>query len=447
MPADPAQSPILVMAFNRPDYLATTLESLMRQQGVDIGARRIFLFQDGGRNLASGRVACGDDVIRANIDIFCRIVPHGIPLPTYHNLGIAMNFDRAERFAFEELAADAAVFLEDDLELGPFYLATLDRLIGMALADERIGYVAAYGDPRAPLAAQRASPARLIPMGHNWAFGLTRRQWLKQRPYVEQYLAIVRGQDYGRRDHDRIIDLFHSWGLGAPGSSQDIAKSHACILTGTAKVSTYGCYGRYIGRQGVHFNDAIFEKLGFAGTQIIEEDLFAPFAVPQAQLLDFVERARVAALTNNIRHKDGRDDAAAEQAMSALERLTALFQQGRFDEAEPLCVEWLARAPALRDRYGHPAFLKELTRLTLARGRIAEAKQLGARLAQLIPPLDPCVNLLFGRAYIRLGDRDAALAEWRAAMEKDPDAAEARQGLIRLGALPAPDSEPAAARA
>jgi hypothetical protein len=435
MPADPAQAPIVVLAFNRPDYLAATLESLMRQEGVDVAARRVFLFQDGGYNRASGVTYCSDAMIGSNIDMFRRIVPHGIPLVSYHNIGIALNFDRAERFVFEELEADAAVFLEDDLVLGRYYLAVLDRLVGLALTNERVGYVAAYGNPKAPLAIQRGELSRLIPLGHNWAFGLTRRQWLKQRPYVERYLSIVRGQDYLLRDHDRIIDLFHEWGLGAPGSSQDIAKSHACILTGSARVNTYACYGHYIGRRGVHFSNEVFEELGFGGTEVLEEDLFRPAPPSEAELLQFIAEARHGAEMDLLRKSDAPPPTPDDPLpVAALERLTDLFAQGRFDEAETLCVEWLARAPGLRDKYGHPAFLKELTRLGLARGRLAQAREFGDRLAALLPAGDPCVNLLFGRAYARMGLRAEAAAQWHAVLDKMPESVEAQQGLLACGA-------------
>jgi hypothetical protein len=321
VPANPAQAPIIVLAFNRPDYLAETLESLMCQQGVDIRARRVFLFQDGGHNNASGVTYCSDAIIAGNIELFHRIVPHGIPLPAYENLGIALNFDRAERFAFDELKANAAVFLEDDLVLGKYYLATLDRLLGLALTNDRVGYVAAYGNHTAPIAMQLGQPSRLFPLGHNWAFGLTRRQWLRQRPYVEQYLAIVRGQDYLLRDHDRIIDLFHAWGFGAPGSSQDIAKSHACILTGAARVNTYACYGRYIGRRGVHFSDEIFESLGFGKADIVEEDLFQMAAPSEVELLDCIAQARHAAQIDLLRKCNADARAGDRQAAAALDRL------------------------------------------------------------------------------------------------------------------------------
>ena len=76
--------------------------------------------------------------------------PNGAVFESNDNLGIAMNFDRAERYVFEILSADAAIFFEDDMIISPVYLEVLGRLIERALEDERIGYVAAFGNFAAP---------------------------------------------------------------------------------------------------------------------------------------------------------------------------------------------------------------------------------------------------------------------------------------------------------
>jgi hypothetical protein len=425
---DPAEIPILILAFNRPDYLTETLDSLMAQRGVEMATRRVFLFQDGGRNPSSGQVHCSDAVVVNNVDIFRRLVPQGVPIVSYANLGVALNFERAERFAFEELGAEAAIFLEDDFVLGPYYLKTLDQLLALALADERIGYVAAYGDHRAPFAEQQANPSRLTHMSHNWAFGLTRRQWLRQKPFVDQYLALVRGQDYRTRDSDPIIDLFHSWGLGAPGTSQDIAKSHACYLTGAVRLTTYACFGRYIGRQGLHFNDAQFEAMGFGATKVMQEDVFRLVPPTDAELHQMLDAARQGAVAEVVKRRVPRPGVPTpNEAGPALDRVRGLIQGSRFDEAETLALEWLARAPAFRDQYGHPAFLKELTRIALARGRLTRARELADRLAAALPPEDPCVNVLFARAYHKMGAVVAALAEWHVVLAKQPENPEARE--------------------
>jgi GT2 family glycosyltransferase len=144
--------PIAVMAFNRPDYLKQVLDSLLQQQGVDLNNRQITLFQDGGFNEFSGSVRAEPSDVAASVAAFRERFPAARVEHSPTNLGVALNFDRVERWAFEKLAADAAIFLEDDTVLSPHYIRTIDRMLDMAMEDQRIGYVAAYGDWTRPLA-------------------------------------------------------------------------------------------------------------------------------------------------------------------------------------------------------------------------------------------------------------------------------------------------------
>ena len=181
----------MVLASNRPLELAELLASLLRQEGAVIERRKIFLFQDGGLD-ASGARHWSDAVLLENVDIFRRLVPDGIPLPSYLHLGPVLTRDRAERFAFDDLQAEAAVLLGDDMILGRCYLRTLDRLLALASADPRIAQVSADGDTRASLADQRAHSSRLIPLGRAPGRGLLRRDWLRQRRYMDAYLRCAR---------------------------------------------------------------------------------------------------------------------------------------------------------------------------------------------------------------------------------------------------------------
>jgi hypothetical protein len=304
--------PIAILSLNRPDYLYAVLTSLLRQPGI--ADRQVFLFQDGAVNPFSGERKCEDAHVEANADLFATMIPWGKVCTSPHNLGIALNFDRAEHFMFEEIGAPAAIFLEDDMVLGDAYLRVLDRLLDFASISSSMGYVAAYGQHEASLSEQIWRRHELSLMGQNWAFGLTRSQWLRQRPYVTEYLDIVRSADYWYRDHDAIVDLFHSWGLGAPGTSQDIAKSHASILTDSAKVNTFACFGRYIGAVGVHFDPDIFEAAGYGPTPMLQHDISRFEAPTPALLASMVKTARESAMTEAVKTKAQR---ATEEASTA----------------------------------------------------------------------------------------------------------------------------------
>src|SRR5262245_59654092 len=116
--------PVLVLSFNRPHYLRQVLEGL----APGLEGERVHLFQDGAGNAYSGRVAAQPEDVEACIALFRRQFPGGRVHPAPANIGIAENFLRAERFAFEELDAECAYFFEDDLVPVPAYLTVMDRV-------------------------------------------------------------------------------------------------------------------------------------------------------------------------------------------------------------------------------------------------------------------------------------------------------------------------------
>ena len=70
--------------------------------------------------------------------IFRSIVPWGTVLAPSVNLGIALNYERAENYVFETLRSPQALILEDDLVLSSQYLQVIRWLIGFAQQDSRI---------------------------------------------------------------------------------------------------------------------------------------------------------------------------------------------------------------------------------------------------------------------------------------------------------------------
>ena len=262
------QYPIAIMSLNRPNYLEAVLQSLARQIDAELDKRPIALFQDGSVNPFSEQRRARDEDIICCEKLFRDHFPFGAVHSSPDNLGIALNFERAEQHAFEELNGEAAIFLEDDLILSPHYINSLDHLIEVGLNDDRIGHVAVYGHHRTALSQQMTFPDAYVLLEHNWAFGLTRRQWLRSKAYVDACLEIVRNCDYQSRDAKAIHKLYASWGMGCPGDSQDVTKTIACCLTGAAKLNTTTCLGKYIGANGIHMKQEWYDRLGYANTEL-----------------------------------------------------------------------------------------------------------------------------------------------------------------------------------
>ncbi|PZW40076.1 hypothetical protein C8P66_12544 [Humitalea rosea] len=271
--------PIAIMSCNRPVMLYRVLESL-RSQIAPVDAARVGLFQDVAPEEAVEDVAAAS----ACIAIFRSLFPEGSVHATEVNLGTALNFDRAERHLFQTLDAEVGYILEDDMVLSPHYLTAMDMMAAFALSEERVGTFAAYGMHRATPEAMGQQRRRITQMHHSWAFGLTRRHWLRCREVVEGYLALIGPGNYRKRPHGAIREHFAALGVPSLATSQDAAKNVACHLAGAARITCIPAYGHYIGSQGEHFTEDAYRKGGYGATRLFEE---APegFDFPSSQQL------------------------------------------------------------------------------------------------------------------------------------------------------------------
>jgi hypothetical protein len=262
--------PIVVLSFNRPQFLEPMLASLKAQHGPGIDGREIHLFQDGAINRYSRIRYANDADIAASMAVFRRYVPNGTIHHSLDNVGICENYRRAEHYIFEHRQFELALFLEDDLVLSPAYLAMMGRLCAWATATPNVAYVAAYGDYYlAPeTAADRCHELRTL--DHLWAFGLVRRHWRAMQPLLEPYYNVVCGTDYGRRDHRKIFSLYAAGDTAPRASSQDAAKAFVCDRLGLWRANTVVPFARYIGTVGQHMTPGAFAEIGFDRTVVAQ---------------------------------------------------------------------------------------------------------------------------------------------------------------------------------
>lgn len=275
--------PIVVLSFNRPHYLAETLESL-RSQIPSLDERRIHLFQDGAVNAYSG-IRYGDmrDISRC-IAMFCKFFPQAHVHYSGRNIGICENFLRAERFVFETLAAPIAYFFEDDLVLSRKYVETLDALRVSFRMQPEIGCFNALGMHLAPQADQERNKSKLITMGQRWGFAMTKSHWIDIQPLLGPYYRMVCHRDYRQRPHDQIRAWYDTWVEGETVTSQDRAKDLVALRLGRWQASTYVCLARYIGEVGTHSTSENFSRRGFAATQIYEGHIPRRFPITLQQV-------------------------------------------------------------------------------------------------------------------------------------------------------------------
>jgi hypothetical protein len=277
------QPPLVVLSFNRPQYLEAVLDSLSKQV-PQVDPRRIHLFQDGAVNAYSGIRYADEEEVRKCLTIFRDIFPHGATHVATANVGICENFARAENFVFKALNAPFAYFFEDDLVLSQRYISTMDVLRRDFENKPRIAYFNACGRYKESVDVQEANKSAVVDMGHIWGFALRQAHWKAMQPMMSQYLKLVVGRDYRQRPNAEIRDLFREWKYDKEATSQDSAKDIVTNALNCWRASTYVCLARYIGELGTHSTPEHFAELRFADTQIFDGELPASFAVNDGQV-------------------------------------------------------------------------------------------------------------------------------------------------------------------
>lgn len=265
---------IALLSFNRPRYLGRVLASLVPQlQPED----EVFLFQDGSFNPASNRKKADDRQIEQCVRIFEQstgsIIAKRCNVKVFRssvNLGIAGNYRAAEQYVFETLNRKRALFLEDDLVLGPDFLHVTDKLLDLSEREPMIGYVSAYGDLWASRRLQHERNGQLILMHENWGAALTKRSWLAQQKVREQYWSLIENVDYSFRDNERIVSFYKDLGFECNITSQDSSRWIACLMAGMVRLTTSTCNARYIGKIGEHSKANYFRTYRFKDSRIFD---------------------------------------------------------------------------------------------------------------------------------------------------------------------------------
>jgi hypothetical protein len=275
----PAAIPIAILAFDRPHYLEPFLASLVAQAELDPGRADIHLFLDGAVNRHSRRTHAAEADIDRCEALFRAAFPKGRVLRAAHNLGTWGNFDRAEHHVFETLGAEVAYFFEDDLVLSPHYLRVMDGLWDQVRGRDDISHFAAYGNHLAGLEEQHARERDLVTLQHHWGFGLKRDHWRRMRDLLAPCGELLREVDYRQRPVAALQAWLRAQGVPAAGTSQDHLKAAAATLLGFWRLSTFACWGRYIGETGLHYSPELYRQRGFHRTALFPRSVTG-FALP-----------------------------------------------------------------------------------------------------------------------------------------------------------------------
>ena len=230
-PSAGALAPVVVVSFNRPQFLEPVLRSLKGQRPRDRMNREIHLFQDGAVNRYSRIRYAGDVDIDGSIDLFRRLFPEGTVHASPDNIGICENFRRAERYVFEERGFACAYFLEDDLVLSPAYLNMMDRIRTWARASRRRVFRSLWRLLR-ECGRDWTSPPRVDHPGPSLGFRLVRPALAGDAAGARGFLRRRRGNRLQSAGPPRDLFALCEARRRARATSQDAAKALACDRLG-----------------------------------------------------------------------------------------------------------------------------------------------------------------------------------------------------------------------
>ena len=250
-----------IISFDRPDYLRQLVASLEQQTHLE--ETYFHLFQDGSKNVFSGRECADQADIERCVNVFAEA---DLPRAFFHvreeNAGIAINqFEAIEGMVAQY---DYVLMLEDDVVLSPYYFRLM-RVLFEQLEDQEDVFGFCLGFKK--LCARHKTRENLDKIfktcGHWWAEAFWADRWERVRPHFLEYYRLVQDKDYVMRPSQEIRELFRRKGWPSPVTSQDAAKDMAIYSAGMERVRTVVNRAISVGKRGVHFTPAIFRKLGF----------------------------------------------------------------------------------------------------------------------------------------------------------------------------------------
>jgi len=251
-----------IISFDRPHYLAQLLHSLAGQ--FEPPEMDFHLWQDGAVNRYSGRQVGDQGRIDEAVRLFARSGVPGFKMAHTRAENVGVGINQFEAYEWMCQYYGRIVMVEDDVILSPFWSRLLPVLFDeLAHHPDTFGFTTGFrrwcGKDELERWLGQVAPGR----PHWWMIGFTPQRWARIRPYFLRYYDLIRECDYGQLPHGKVVALFEEVGHAHQASSQDGGKDMALHCAGMHRVRTTVNRGVSIGREGVHFNPRLFERMGF----------------------------------------------------------------------------------------------------------------------------------------------------------------------------------------
>lgn len=261
-----ARKAIAVLPYNNFNYFKEVLDSVLIQtiNGAPFSeVYELFVFQDGLQVRHQSTLAAYEA-----IKTLCHEkLPPANFMRQPKNIGTALQFAYVEQDIYETRSFDFCILLEHDFVLAPGYLQTMESLFERFVHDDRVAAVSVHSSSyQLPMETQHAQKHSYKVMSHDWGAGVFKRTWQKRLTAMQSYYKLLGSAPFEQRNNLLIQDWMSFMGFVRTSTSQDTIKACVDSALQTLRITPFINQGTYIGKEGMHWNQASYDASGYGQT-------------------------------------------------------------------------------------------------------------------------------------------------------------------------------------
>lgn len=251
---------VAIISFNRHNYLRRVIESLEKQSYLE--NTKFHLFQDGYKNIFSGKTKAKKEDIEKSIMLFktSELIKGGSILRVEQNVGNGRN-----QYTANEIMSsiyDYYLIIEDDVLLSPDYLRLCRVLIDQfGQRKDVFSFNLNFKKLCTPTEVKNNLNKVIFDETHWWAECIISRQWKIAREHFKDYFRLIQEVDYSDLPREEIQNLFKKHKFEKKQCSQDAGKDFSLFKAKLRRMTTIVNRGFYIGQQGIHFTPKLYAQM------------------------------------------------------------------------------------------------------------------------------------------------------------------------------------------
>lgn len=269
----------IIIGYDRPDYFQQVCATIAQNPESQQIKWYIFLDHHHNRSLTDRQANMACDTFKN-----CTVIPRP------RNFGCGRNIIDARHQLFDNLGYELVWVFEDDLVVAPDYMATVKKLFNWGRKNySNIG--AAQGWRHCTLSQEEKTKNKHLTVStyeNWWGYLMCREAWQAMMPFIFKYQSLFLGGEYWERPHRSAVAWFREnqrpaavvrgtspypeseWSkklkreyFNSPPSGQDAATMVAFERQGFCRLAPQVNKARYIGRNGIHMRQSLWDKMGF----------------------------------------------------------------------------------------------------------------------------------------------------------------------------------------